>query len=159
MSKEWPEPWRGLLEARGIHSRHEFARRADVAVQTIVRLVDGIGEPRQETVTAVAAALSVEVDVVWQLAGYNRSDHGPFSLPAESSRLTEIQREAILAVVRAMLSPEREEVMGDDRDPAPIASLPERKRPITGIAEAVVDAQRTRQNEARKVKGNDVTNG
>lgn len=155
--KPWPEQWRSLLEPK-FRSRHALADRAGVSVQTVVRLVDGIGEPSPETVQAVADALGVDVDVVLETAGLDRSDHGPFVLPGRASQLTDIQRRAILAVVHAMLSPKRDEVMGDDREPAPIVRLPKAASPIGEAARVVADAHRTSQSESRKAKRRAVTN-
>lgn len=99
-----PEPWRSVLERRGIHSKRGLADKAGISPQTAKRLIDGIGRPSVETVQAVAdTVFAGDRDYVWRLVGFDVQDHGEFVLPPEASLLDQEQRDAVLAVVRAML--------------------------------------------------------
>lgn len=102
-----PEPWRSVLEIKGISSKRGLATRAGISPQTAKRLVDGDGQPSPETVAAVAdAVFDGDRTKVWELAGTQRQDYGEWKLPPEASQLDPEQRKAVLAVVRAMLPPE-----------------------------------------------------
>lgn len=115
-----PEPWRSELEIKGIQSKRGLATKAGISPQTAKRLIDGEGSPRPETVAAVADALfDGDRSKVWELAGFDRQDHGDWTLPPEASLLDPDQRAAVLAVVRAMLPPEQRAGDGDDRDATP----------------------------------------
>jgi hypothetical protein len=99
-----PEPWRSALETKGVRSKRGLATKAGIAPQTAKRLIDGEGRPSAETVAAVADALFAgDRDFVWGLAGLAHADHGDWELPPEASLLDPEQREAVLAVIRAML--------------------------------------------------------
>lgn len=109
-----PEPWRTELERKGISSKRGLASRVGISPQTAKRLIDGEGQPRPETVAAVADEIfGGDRTKVWALAGHQRQDHGEWSLPPEASQLDPEQRKAVLAVVRAMLPPEVRK-RGDD---------------------------------------------
>lgn len=112
-----PEPWRSELEIKGISSKRGLATKAGISPQTAKRLIDGEGSPSHATVAAVADALfDGDRERVWRLAGFDRQDHGDWTLPPEASLLDPDQRAAVLAVVRAMLPAEQRAGDGDDRD-------------------------------------------
>ena len=120
-----PEPWRTPLERRGIDSKRGLATKAGISPQTAKRLIDGQGQPSPETVAAVAdAVFNGDRTKVWELAGHPRQDHGDWQLPPEASLLTPEQREAVRAVVRAMIPPETRRGDGDG-NAAPTSSTGE----------------------------------
>lgn len=123
MSREpLPEPWRSLLEKKGIDSKRGLATRTGISPQTAKRLIDGDGQPSAATVAAVADELfNGDRTEVWKLAGLSRQDHGDWALPPEASQLDPEQRAAVLAVVRAMLPADARRGDGDaERSAAPI---------------------------------------
>lgn len=102
MSNELPEPWAAELADKGVHSYRDFAAKVGSTHQTMWRLVNGKTSP--STVNLVADQLfGGDRDKVWELRGVPVRDHGDWSLPDGASLLSEAQREAIKAVVKAML--------------------------------------------------------
>jgi hypothetical protein len=145
-----PEPWRSELEIKGIHSKRGLATKAGISPQTAKRLIDGEGSPSHATVAAVADAIfGGNRDRVWELAGFERQDHGDWSLPPEASLLDPEQRAAVLAVVRAMLPPEQRAGDGDDRD-ATSTSSPGPERTVADVLEARRQANMKMQTEAAR---------
>lgn len=143
-----PEPWRSELEIKGIHSKRGLATKAGISPQTAKRLIDGEGSPSHATVAAVADAIfDGNRDRVWELAGFERQDHGDWSLPPEASLLDPEQRAAVLAVVRAMLPPEQRAGDGDERD---AASTKGPERTVADVLEARRRANMKIQTEAAR---------
>lgn len=119
MSKDLPGEWGKLLGPKGIHSYRDMAAATGIAAGTMHRLVTGKATS-VETVNQVADTFfGGDRDLVWRLRGSRRRDHGDWQLPPESSLLTEAQRNAVLAVIQAMVPGEQEEVMGNAEHPAP----------------------------------------
>lgn len=105
MSNELPEPWGAELSERGVHSYREFATLVGDGIghETLRRLVTG-GKTSVGTVNKVAdKVFAGDRDRVWALRGVALQDHGDWELPPEASLLTDHQREAIRAVVKAMV--------------------------------------------------------
>lgn len=145
-----PEPWRSELEIKGIHSKRGLATKAGISPQTAKRLIDGEGSPSHATVAAVADAIfGGNRDRVWELAGFERQDHGDWSLPPEASLLDPEQRAAVLAVVRAMLPPEQRAGDGDDRDATSTRS-PGPERTVADVLQARRQANMKMQTEAAR---------
>lgn len=104
-------------------SGRDLAAAMDVSPQTAQRVLHG--EPvSEETLDAAAMTLGVTVDRLRELR--QEPPRQPFVLPAESERLTERQRQAVLSVVRAMLDPlavderPRKRPTQQDEHPAPL---------------------------------------
>lgn len=111
MSSELPGEWGERLGPKGIHSYRDMATAVGdgVATATVYRLVVG-SATSAATVNKVADALfDGDRDLVWRLRGSRRKDHGDWDLPAEASLLTEEQRAAVVAVVKAMVPAEQDE--------------------------------------------------
>lgn len=107
MSKEeLPEPWRSALEPKGISSRRGLSTETGLGPNTAVRLVNGEGTSAATINTVADKLFNGDRNFVWGLYGATVRDHGRWDLPEEASLLTEDQREAVRAVVRAMLPPE-----------------------------------------------------
>jgi transcriptional regulator with XRE-family HTH domain len=98
--------WRALMQAAAppMNSLRDLALRSGVAVQTITRLVFGEATS-DETVRAVAEALGISEERVWELHGQPRPN--PFVLDRSADRLSPTQRAAVKAVIAAMLEPEQ----------------------------------------------------
>lgn len=122
-----PEPWRSVLESKGVSSRRDLASKTGIAVATAIRLVNGEGAPSQATVDAVAKELfNGDRNRVRELAGLSGQDHGEWQVPDEVALLDPQQRAAVEAVIRAMVPQELRRGDGDDRrDAAPIAAVPD----------------------------------
>lgn len=102
MRRETPPDWCTLMEARGLYSIRALARGLDIAAETASRLVHG-GASSAETIEAAAMLLKVSPDRIRAIRG--EIAVSPFSLPRGADALTRRQRDAVLAVVRAMLDP------------------------------------------------------
>lgn len=118
MTAELPEPWATELAPKGIHSYRDMGARVGIAHETARRLMTG-GKTSAATVEKVAEKLfDGDRTKVWRLYGVAVQDYGPWELPPGASLLTPEQRDAVRAVVHAML-PKLTAVGGDgDADDA-----------------------------------------
>jgi len=98
-----PAPWREAMEKAGTYSRRQLADKAGTGTSTVSDLIYGRKLTSEPTLQAVADALRLPVTTVRGWAAAARGEHKPFELPPEANRLGRRQREAVLAVVRAML--------------------------------------------------------
>jgi hypothetical protein len=136
-----------VLELKGVTSKRGLATKVGVSPQTAKRLIDGIGRPAPETVAAVADALFAgDRDRVWELAGFAHRDHGDWVLPPEASLLDEEQREAVVAIVRAMLPPAMRRGVDAAEDKA------DRRARTEPIVEDVLAAQRRQRRGGEVVE-------
>lgn len=108
MSREpLPDEWRRAAEQKGVRaSIRGIAERAQLSPETVRRLINGAGTS-VATVQAVANLLfDGDANRVWELHGSGIVDHGAFDLPDVAVLLDSDQREAVMAVIRAMLPAE-----------------------------------------------------
>lgn len=108
-----PSPWREAMESAGMYSFRDLSQKTGIGTSTVTGLVFGDRRSSDATMQAVADALRLQVTTIREWAAAALGEAKPFLLPAEANRLGRREREAVLAVVRAMLDP------GDD-DPGPI---------------------------------------
>lgn len=125
MGAELSPEWRQLLSDAMVDNPNALADRIKrqghrISPQTVYRLVYGTGDSSTRTVRLVAEALRVKPKVIDELAG-RTPDGGDFALPAKAARLTPKQRQAVLAVVMAMLQP--------DERAGTVTSLPKHPHP------------------------------
>lgn len=102
-ARQIPEAWKILMDRRGISSVRQLAMRAGVSHVTVNRLV--FGDPfwaQEETLQAVADALGVPFDTVYQLAGRRVQGAEKWEPPAEAARLTMEQRKVLDQLIRTM---------------------------------------------------------
>lgn len=95
--------WLALFERAGVNpSYRALAAKTDHQIDhtRARRVILGLGTT-DEAITAVASALGTTREVIQQLRGEEPSE--PFELPNRARRLSRRQREAIIAVVDAML--------------------------------------------------------
>jgi hypothetical protein len=97
-----PAPWREAMENAGTYSLRDLATKADVGTTTVSALVYGRKDSSERTMQAVADTLRLEVTTIREWAAVARGEAHPFVLPAEANRLTQKDREAVLAVVRQL---------------------------------------------------------
>jgi hypothetical protein len=140
------------MEPKGISSGRQLAIKSGVSPETIWRMFRGEGDTSPETIAAVADVLfGGDRNRVYELTGSARRDYGgTFELPADASRLTPRQRDAVLEVVRSMLDP-AEEGGGQFAVPTPLRPPPTH-RPI-GMVEAELRAAEADLNEFPDVPG------
>src|SRR5690606_4869597 len=118
-TREVPEPWSTRMVERGYTRRDgganisALARKAELAVETVRRVVHGIGTPGPETVAALAELLGADVE---DWTGQHVTA-GPYVPPPESALLTEPQREALTALIRAIAAGQRQRA-GESLDEA-----------------------------------------
>ena len=107
--RDTPEPWKTLMERRGIGSLRHLARLADLSPATLSRAVHGDSVPNDETVRAVADALGIGLPDTYTLFGGESPDAAPYVPPAEANRLTARQRRAIDEMIRAITAGREDE--------------------------------------------------
>ena len=112
-----PEPWREAMEAAGMYSFRDLSQKTGIGTSTVTGLVFGDRRSSDATMQAVADALRLQVTTIRAWAAAALGESKPFVLPAEANRLSRRERDAVLAVVRAMLDPGE-----DPDDPGPIKS-------------------------------------
>jgi transcriptional regulator with XRE-family HTH domain len=115
--RETPIEWVRLLESKRLHSIRDLAAALDVSPQTATRLVHGEHSSRQ-TIEAAAELLGVTPERIRELR--HEAALPPFRLPPEADQLSQRQRAAVVAVVRAMMEPAHAAAIG-----APLPSLRE----------------------------------
>lgn len=135
MSNELPEPWASELSGKGIHSYRDLGAAAHIAHETARRLCTG-GKTSSATVNKVAAQLfDGDSTKVWSLYGAALEDYGPWELPPEATLLRPDQRDAILAIVKAMLPTDRAGGGdGDAESTEPRGSAPTRAKKDMALA-------------------------
>lgn len=102
-ARQIPDAWKILMDRRAISSVRQLAMRAGVSHVTVNRLV--YADPffaTEETLQAVADALGVPFDTVYQLAGRRVKGAEPWIPPAEAARLTLEQRKVLDQLIRTM---------------------------------------------------------
>ncbi len=104
-----PNPWRTAMEEAGTYSLRELAARANLGTTTVSTLIFGRAASSEPTMQAVADSLRLPVTTIRTWATAARGEDKPFELPAEANRLSRRERDAVLAVIRAMLDPGRGE--------------------------------------------------
>lgn len=118
MSNELPDPWGPKLAPKGVHSYGDLAAAVGISKGTAYRLVTGKGSPTVETVQKVADYFfGGDLAVVYALRGSPRKGYGPWEPPAEAVLLTPQQREAVEAVIAAMVP--ADEAGGGEGEQAP----------------------------------------
>lgn len=105
---EIPQPWRDAMENAGAYSIRDLAAKTGTGPTTVSDLLHGRKLSSERTMQAVADALRLPATTIREWAATARGEEKPFELPPEANRLTRRERDAILAVVRAMLDPGEE---------------------------------------------------
>lgn len=100
-----PSPWAeamvsaGLVDPRrredAIPSLRQLAFRANVSVETVRRLVHGMGYPAPESMRRVADALGIDPGQVVEWVHSTHADIGPYQPPANADLLSKTERRAI----------------------------------------------------------------
>lgn len=108
MSSELPDPWGEVLSEKGVHSYQDLAEKIGSSKSTAHRLVTG-GRTSVKTVQAIADAFFAgDMNRVFRLRGSNLKGYGPWTPPDEVVLLSPKQREAVEAVIAAMVPDEQE---------------------------------------------------
>lgn len=89
-----------------MYSLRDMAYRTGLGTSTVSALVYGRRQSDERTLNAAAGALRLPVTTIRGWASEALGEAAPFELPQEANRLTRREREAVLAVVRAMLDPQ-----------------------------------------------------
>lgn len=97
-----PQPWRTAMENAGFYSLRDLATKADLGTSTASALIYGRKASSERTMQVVADSLRLPVTTIREWASVARGEREPFVLPAEANRLTQKDREAVLAVVRQL---------------------------------------------------------
>ncbi len=132
--REVPEPWATRMVERGYTRRDgganisELARKAGLAVETVRRVVHGIGTPGPETVAALVDKLGADVE---DWTGQHVTA-GPYVPPSESALLTGPQRDALTDLIRAIAAGQRQRA-GDKNVEAPMSQAPVSGAAVEGV--------------------------
>ena len=119
MSTTIPEPWRSLMEQRGLPSIRALSRKSGLAVETTRKAILGLAVPKLESIQALAYALDVPVEHVEALLGVEYvSAPTPYAPPSEADRMTQRQRVAVDEMIRLLVAGNRvrEDVSESKRD-------------------------------------------
>jgi hypothetical protein len=109
--RDVPEPWASAMAERGLIDPHRteavpsiraLAEQADVAPETVRRMVWGERVPDPATVQAVAEALGVDSRKVADWVGQVRSVRRPYQAPSEANLLNDDEQDAITQLIRVM---------------------------------------------------------
>lgn len=112
------------MAPKGVHSYGDLAAAVNISKGTAYRLVTGQGSPTVETVQKVADYFfGGDLAVVYALRGSPRKGYGPWVPPAEAVLLTPKQREAVEAVIAAMVP--ADEAGGGEGEQAPANTPPD----------------------------------
>lgn len=96
-----PDQWLPLFDDVELKvSYRALAARAGLEYTAARRVLLGLGTTH-ETIAAVARAFEVHPDEVYRLRG--EPPVRPFTLPDDAGRLNQVERDAVLAVVNAIL--------------------------------------------------------
>jgi transcriptional regulator with XRE-family HTH domain len=155
--RETPQAWQALMEARRIGSARQLAERAGLSVTSVTAFLHGDRDAEDETAKQIADALAITVEKAWELRG--EVGRKPFTLPAVADRLTPRQRDAVRAIVLAMVEPgelgETGQVIPLRPEPAdlghaarprrgvPRTPLPELEAPVTKRVKSEREAERS----------------
>lgn len=143
MSKQ-PADWdEALIRAGFVDPRNEakpsynqLARAVGVPQSTISAIVSGRSRrPKPVNLQKIADALRVDVRVVSEWVGQERTERAPYAPPTEADLLTERQRRAVDEIIRAIVA-ERASGHHGERDTAG-----ERSRPDTSRVHVAGDAE------------------
>lgn len=91
------------MDNAGTYSLRELATKAGVGTSTVSDLIYGRKRTSEATMQAVSDTLRLPAPTIREWAATARGEAKPFRLPPEANRLTKRERDAVLAVVRAML--------------------------------------------------------
>lgn len=144
-SKSEPEDWAAAMERKGISSERHLAREVGVHQTTIGSMLRGTRATKPVTLRKVADVLGVDIETVSRWAQQALTSHGPYEPPARTELLSPTQRQALNAVITAMLEGHEDgESRGDTtpKKPAPVAQLSDRRR--TPAVEKKTAARRAR---------------
>lgn len=98
-----PEQWRSLFDDAGVEFGYRpLANRIGMNHTRVRRLLRG-GGTTADAIQQVADALRVSTDKIRELRGEPVSGYEPFILPDDAGRLNDKERDAIRAVIRALL--------------------------------------------------------
>lgn len=110
MSKQ-PETWdealigADLVDPRnGKPSLNQLAIRADLPASTVTAIAAGRRKPKTPTIQKIADALGIDVRVVSEWVGQERTERAPYAPPAEADLLTDRQRRAVDEIIRAIVA-------------------------------------------------------
>lgn len=95
-----PPQWQPYFDAKQIEGYRELGRKAQIEWTRARRVVIG-GGTTDEAVQAVAEALGIPPRKVWELRG--QPVPAPFVLPDQAGHLNRRERDAILAIVNALI--------------------------------------------------------
>lgn len=99
---ELPEPWNAAAERAGVRQTYRgIGDRAGLSHVTVRRLI-AEGRTSQATVSKVAEALGVDVATVYEWAGVELSEWGPWTPPREAHKMPPRARAAIEELIRVI---------------------------------------------------------
>lgn len=158
--RELPEPWNTAAEKAGVRQTYRgIAERAGLSHVTVQRLI-AQGRTTVSTVRKVADALEVEQATIYEWAGIELSEWGPWDPPASAHKMSPRTRAAVEELIRAITegdagwsatgSSEDDVDPGSGTDPRPDAD----RADLTYEGDVVIDST-SRDELARRREGSD----
>lgn len=121
MKREIPPQWAELMDRRGLSSIRQLAAASGVSHPAIGRLIHREGQIRDATVLAIAKALAIDPQQVYNMAGIDTpAEAGNYTPPREAARLSHRERRAVDEMIRLLVNKDRavEEPLTND-EPLP----------------------------------------
>lgn len=91
------------MERRGLSSIRQLAAASNISHTAVARILHGEGQPKDESIQALAATLRVKPNDLYGLVGLTAPDDAaPYEPPAEAARLSQRQRKAVDEIIRLL---------------------------------------------------------
>lgn len=118
--RELPEPWNTAAEQAGVRQTYRgIGERAGLSHVTVRRLIVE-GRTTVSTVRKIADALGVEQATIYEWAGIELSEWGPWDPPASAHRMSPRTRAAVEELIRAITEGDAGwSATGSSEDPNP----------------------------------------
>lgn len=128
MAREIPPEWQRLFDAAGLPSARRVAEKAGVSTDAVLRVIFN-GQSGSTSIRKVATALNLDPEKVAAMRG--EVIYQEFVPIEGAERLTDTQRTAVNAVIRAML----DDALPEDRRRSRLHSVPVAARKAPGPKE------------------------
>lgn len=111
--KAIPDQWVPVFTRAGIESYADLANKSGVKRSTITALLDGIGNPTQDTVERAAQALQTTPQRLREIRGDGRRT--PFDVPTDADLMTRHQQDVVRSLIVEFVNTEKRLARLDQR--------------------------------------------
>ena len=128
MSNRRTPAWERLMESKGLGSYRRLADRSGISHEAVRRVV--LAQPASDTsIRAVAAALSVDVELVRKMRGEAEFDPREWEPPESSRMLTDDERAALSRLIGVITTGRNSEGSEEHVD----GSASKNQAPVSGV--------------------------